>query len=87
MKDENEVWDLYWTDLSVSVERVSKMHPFQCINHFPGMLDICRKVPFLDPLRFGFRGSWSHPLLPRHAGHWPQGNRSLTPFAVQSLKS
>lgn len=44
VKDETEVWDLYWTDLSVSVERVSKMLPFQRINHFPGMLDICRKV-------------------------------------------
>ena len=37
-------WDLYWTDLSVSEARVSKMKPFQRINHFPGMMEICRKA-------------------------------------------
>ena len=42
--DEEEYWDLNWTDLSVSEHRVAKMHPFQRINHFPGMMEICRKA-------------------------------------------
>lgn len=37
-------WDLTWTDLSVSTERVSRLHPFQRLNHFPAMLEICRKA-------------------------------------------
>ncbi|XP_011686718.1 PREDICTED: tubulin polyglutamylase TTLL13-like isoform X2 [Wasmannia auropunctata] len=40
---EDSSWDLYWTDLSVSVERVKDMRRFQRINHFPGMTEICRK--------------------------------------------
>ncbi|XP_078388467.1 tubulin polyglutamylase ttll6-like [Cetorhinus maximus] len=34
---------LYWTDSSVSHERVMEMKCFQKINHFPGMSEICRK--------------------------------------------
>lgn len=40
---ENDNWNLYWTDLSISVERCKEMKRFQKINHFPGMLEICRK--------------------------------------------
>lgn len=40
---ENENWNLYWTDLSISIERCKEMKRFQKINHFPGMLEICRK--------------------------------------------
>ncbi|XP_009881346.1 PREDICTED: tubulin polyglutamylase TTLL6 [Charadrius vociferus] len=40
---ENEEWTVYWTDYSVSLERVMKMKRFQKINHFPGMIEICRK--------------------------------------------
>ncbi|XP_035168073.1 tubulin polyglutamylase TTLL6 isoform X5 [Oxyura jamaicensis] len=40
---ENEEWTLYWTDCSVSLERVMEMKRFQKINHFPGMIEICRK--------------------------------------------
>ncbi|NWR81599.1 TTL13 polyglutamylase, partial [Centropus unirufus] len=40
---ENEEWTVYWTDNSVSLERVMEMKRFQKINHFPGMLEICRK--------------------------------------------
>nr|XP_034991621.1 tubulin polyglutamylase TTLL6 [Zootoca vivipara] len=36
-------WTLYWTDFSVSLERVLEMKTYQKINHFPGMLEICRK--------------------------------------------
>ncbi|KYQ57087.1 Tubulin polyglutamylase ttll6 [Trachymyrmex zeteki] len=40
---EDSSWDLYWTDLSISIERVKDMKRFQRINHFPGMTEICRK--------------------------------------------
>ncbi|KAM9532612.1 tubulin polyglutamylase TTLL13 isoform 2-T2 [Guaruba guarouba] len=40
---ENEEWTVYWTDSSVSLERVMEMKRFQKINHFPGMIEICRK--------------------------------------------
>lgn len=36
-------WQLYWTDTSVTVERVVRLKPTQKINHFVGMLEICRK--------------------------------------------
>ncbi|KAF5305589.1 hypothetical protein FQA39_LY01680 [Lamprigera yunnana] len=38
-----EPWNLYWTDLSISIERCKEMKRYQRINHFPGMLEICRK--------------------------------------------
>ncbi|XP_072138252.1 tubulin polyglutamylase ttll6-like isoform X1 [Mobula birostris] len=41
--EEDEEWILYWTDTSVSHERVMEMKRFQKINHFPGMSEICRK--------------------------------------------
>ncbi|CAG4965597.1 unnamed protein product [Parnassius apollo] len=40
---EEEAWNFYWTDMSVSVDRAKEMKRFQRINHFPGMLEICRK--------------------------------------------
>ncbi|KAM5273426.1 tubulin polyglutamylase TTLL6 [Ctenodactylus gundi] len=40
---ENDDWTLYWTDYSVSLERVMEMKSYQKINHFPGMNEICRK--------------------------------------------
>ncbi|KAM6451327.1 tubulin polyglutamylase TTLL6 isoform 1-T1 [Liasis olivaceus] len=36
-------WTLYWTDYSVSLDRVMEMKCYQKINHFPGMTEICRK--------------------------------------------
>jgi len=41
--DDTEDWTLYWTDYSVSLERVMEMKKYQRINHFPGMSEICRK--------------------------------------------
>jgi hypothetical protein len=41
--DEQEDWLLYWTDTSVSIERVNQMKRWQKINHYPGMSEICRK--------------------------------------------
>ncbi|XP_055518560.1 tubulin polyglutamylase TTLL13-like isoform X2 [Leucoraja erinacea] len=40
---DDEEWILYWTDTSVSHEKVMEMKRFQKINHFPGMSEICRK--------------------------------------------
>ncbi|XP_047673538.1 tubulin polyglutamylase ttll6 isoform X1 [Tachysurus fulvidraco] len=40
---EGEDWSLFWTDLSVSLDRVMEMKRYQKINHFPGMNEICRK--------------------------------------------
>ncbi|XP_048645532.1 tubulin polyglutamylase TTLL6 isoform X5 [Marmota marmota marmota] len=40
---DNDDWTLYWTDYSVSLERVMDMKSYQKINHFPGMSEICRK--------------------------------------------
>lgn len=33
---EGENWNLYWTDLSITVDRCKEMKRFQKINHFPG---------------------------------------------------
>ncbi|XP_027752949.1 tubulin polyglutamylase TTLL6 isoform X4 [Empidonax traillii] len=40
---ENEEWTVCWTDSSVSLERLMEMKRFQKINHFPGMIELCRK--------------------------------------------
>uniref|UniRef100_A0A8C6RQX8 Tubulin tyrosine ligase-like family, member 13 n=1 Tax=Nannospalax galili TaxID=1026970 RepID=A0A8C6RQX8_NANGA len=40
---EDEEWTVYWTDCSVSLERIMDMKRFQKINHFPSMTEICRK--------------------------------------------
>ncbi|CAH8482830.1 unnamed protein product [Dicrocoelium dendriticum] len=41
--EEDEDWNLYWTDYSVSLDRVVVMKAWQKINHFPGMSELCRK--------------------------------------------
>ncbi|XP_054851545.1 tubulin polyglutamylase TTLL6 [Eublepharis macularius] len=45
LREANEMddWTLYWTDYSVSLDRVLEMKSYQKINHFPGMSEICRK--------------------------------------------
>ncbi|XP_071450337.1 tubulin polyglutamylase TTLL6 [Hetaerina americana] len=40
---ESGSWDIFWTDMSVSMERAKNMKGYQRINHFPGMSEICRK--------------------------------------------
>uniref|UniRef100_A0A0X3PV47 Tubulin polyglutamylase ttll6 n=2 Tax=Schistocephalus solidus TaxID=70667 RepID=A0A0X3PV47_SCHSO len=40
---DDEECNLYWTDFSVSIERVVSMKKWQKVNHFPGMSEICRK--------------------------------------------
>lgn len=41
--EEQEDWALFWTDTSVSIDRVNQMKRWQKINHYPGMSEICRK--------------------------------------------
>jgi tubulin polyglutamylase TTLL6/13 len=41
--EENDDWTLFWTDTSVSIDRVNQMKRWQKINHYPGMSEICRK--------------------------------------------
>eukprot|EP00793_Prasinoderma_coloniale_P000943 PRCOL_00007033-RA len=40
---DDDEWHVYWTDTSVSMERVMRLRRVQRINHFAGMLEICRK--------------------------------------------
>lgn len=41
--EEDDKWDIFWTDTAVQPEKLSKMQPYQKINHFPGMYSISRK--------------------------------------------
>ncbi|KAJ3066792.1 Tubulin polyglutamylase ttll6 [Podochytrium sp. JEL0797] len=41
--DDSEPWTIFWIDTGVSTQRVLEMEPYQKINHFPGMHEICRK--------------------------------------------
>uniref|UniRef100_A0A1I8FLT0 Tubulin--tyrosine ligase-like protein 9 n=1 Tax=Macrostomum lignano TaxID=282301 RepID=A0A1I8FLT0_9PLAT len=34
---------LIWNDTFISMERLTQLKPFQRVNHFPGMAEICRK--------------------------------------------
>lgn len=40
---DDDEWQVYWTDTSVNIERIMKLTKTQKINHFTGMLEICRK--------------------------------------------
>ena len=41
--EDDENWDVLWTDNAVSPDRLSRMKQYQKINHFPGMYSISRK--------------------------------------------
>ena len=41
--DEDDDWDVFWTDGGVQPERLLKMKSYQRINHFPGMYTLARK--------------------------------------------
>jgi len=36
-------WDIYWNDISITPELLSKMKPYQKVNHLPGMEALSRK--------------------------------------------
>ena len=42
-ENEDDDWDITWTDNAVPSEKLSKMRIYQKINHFPGMHGICKK--------------------------------------------
>ncbi|KAI9015020.1 tubulin-tyrosine ligase family-domain-containing protein [Gaertneriomyces semiglobifer] len=64
--DDTIPWLLYWIDTGVSVERVLSMKPFQRINHFPGMHEICRKDRLARNLERLSR------LFPKEANFFPR---------------
>uniref|UniRef100_A0A1I8FU28 Tubulin--tyrosine ligase-like protein 9 n=1 Tax=Macrostomum lignano TaxID=282301 RepID=A0A1I8FU28_9PLAT len=41
--EEDDDWNVYWTDTYVTIDKVCAMKKYQKINHFPGMSEICRK--------------------------------------------
>ena len=42
-KEEDDNWDVFWTDAAVQPEKLSRMKLYQKINHFPGMYVLARK--------------------------------------------
>ncbi|CAG9335546.1 unnamed protein product [Blepharisma stoltei] len=42
-KEDDENWDIFWTDASVEPEKLARMKIYQKINHFPGMYALTRK--------------------------------------------
>lgn len=36
-------WDIYWSDVGVQPEKISKVRPYQRINAIPGMQALARK--------------------------------------------
>ncbi|XP_073819526.1 tubulin tyrosine ligase-like 6B [Musca autumnalis] len=40
---DNKLWNILWSDSLPGVEMYKNMKRFQQINHFPGMMEICRK--------------------------------------------
>lgn len=45
--DENDPWDICFTDTNVTIEKSKEMKRYQRINHFPGMIEICRFISFV----------------------------------------
>lgn len=44
--NEGENWNMYWTDLSITVDKCKEMKRFQKINHFPGIKIYCIIIYF-----------------------------------------
>jgi hypothetical protein len=44
-------WNIFWTDLSVSHQRVSALGPLQKLNHFPDMTTLCNKATCASVLK------------------------------------
>ncbi|OQS02015.1 hypothetical protein THRCLA_05578 [Thraustotheca clavata] len=42
-KNTNAEWDIWWSDRGELLKDTRRLHPFQKLNHFPSMEDICRK--------------------------------------------
>jgi len=44
VQEENCDWDIYWSDTGLPLEKVSRMKPYQRINHFPAMVQLGKKT-------------------------------------------
>jgi tubulin polyglutamylase TTLL6/13 len=42
-EDENSDWDIYWSDINVQPDRISKLRPYQRINAIPNISVLARK--------------------------------------------
>lgn len=62
----DDEWDLEWTDNAVSPDKLSKMRPYQKINHFPGMYGICKK----NYLAWNLNRLWK--LFPNEYNFYPK---------------
>ncbi|OMJ79700.1 hypothetical protein SteCoe_20219 [Stentor coeruleus] len=49
-EDENDDWDVMWTDIAILPEKLMKMKTYQRINHFPMMHMVSRKNFLADSL-------------------------------------
>ena len=41
--EEDDTWDVWWSDSGVHPQKLAKMKPYQKINHWPGMHALARK--------------------------------------------
>jgi tubulin polyglutamylase TTLL6/13 len=44
--NEDEDWDIFWSDGAIQCDRLYRMKPYQRVNHFPGMQILWRKNLF-----------------------------------------
>ncbi|GIY64665.1 tubulin polyglutamylase TTLL6 [Caerostris darwini] len=63
--DYKDCWILAWTDGTQTMENYAKMEPFQRINHFPGMGEICKKDSLSNNMKRMKK------LLPRSYSFYP----------------
>ena len=63
---DDDAWEVYWTDTSITVERILRLHKCQKVNRFVGMLEICRKKPLAKNMN-------------RMAKHFPGGDYGFVP--------
>jgi tubulin polyglutamylase TTLL6/13 len=42
-EDSEEEFDIFWSDLPISNQKFLDLETYQKTNHFPGMIQICRK--------------------------------------------
>ncbi|VDO56686.1 unnamed protein product [Schistosoma margrebowiei] len=75
---------LIWSDNFLPLERIMKLKPYQRANHFPGMIEICRKdlltknfsrMQKAEPDEYNFMpNTW---ILPQEFGYFSNYARKL----------
>ncbi|CAH8534869.1 unnamed protein product [Schistosoma turkestanicum] len=75
---------LIWSDISLPLEQIMKLKPYQRVNHFPGMIEICRKdyltknfsrMQKVEPDEYNFMpNTW---ILPQEYGYFSNYIRNL----------